>query len=85
MLAIGLNMIVIWGYLKFCYLLLDFDKYECYNLPHVTTCPGLPYMLPKTLDHLRALALKFENSSFDKYKQKSNDVTEVLVSRNHIK
>ena len=22
--------------------MLDFHKYECYNLPHVTTCPGLP-------------------------------------------
>ena len=22
--------------------MLDFDKYEYYNLPHVTTCPGLP-------------------------------------------
>ena len=25
--------------------MLDFDKYECYNLPHVTTCPSLPYIL----------------------------------------
>ena len=25
--------------------MLDFDKYEFYNLPHVTTCPGLPYHL----------------------------------------
>ena len=23
--------------------MLDFDKYECYNLPHVTTCPSFPY------------------------------------------
>ena len=23
--------------------MLDLDKYECYNLPHVTTCPGFPY------------------------------------------
>ena len=22
--------------------MLDFDKYECYNLPHIATCPGLP-------------------------------------------
>ena len=22
--------------------MLHFDKYECYNLPYVTTCPGLP-------------------------------------------
>ena len=39
---IGLNMTVIWGYLKFCWFMLDFHKYQCYNLPHVTTCPGLP-------------------------------------------
>ena len=24
--------------------MLIFDKYEYYNLPHVTTCPGLPYI-----------------------------------------
>ena len=23
--------------------MLDFDKYECYNLPHVTTFPGFSY------------------------------------------
>ena len=42
LLAIGLNMTVIRGYLKFCLFMLDFDKYECYNLPHVTICPDLP-------------------------------------------
>ena len=36
-------MTVIWGYSKFCWFMLDFHKYECYNLPHVTTFPGLPY------------------------------------------
>ena len=41
---IGLNMTVIWGYIKFCWFMLDFHKYECYNLPHVTSCPGLPYV-----------------------------------------
>ena len=25
--------------------MLDFDKYECYNLPHITTCPGLLYTI----------------------------------------
>ena len=33
LLAIGFNMTVIWGYLKFCWFMSDFDKYECYNLP----------------------------------------------------
>ena len=26
--------------------MLHFDKYDYYNLPHVTTCPGLPYPDP---------------------------------------
>ena len=32
--AIGLNMPVIWGYLKFCWFMLDFHKYIhiCENL-----------------------------------------------------
>ena len=25
--------------------MLDFDKYKCYNLPHVTTCPDLSYQV----------------------------------------
>ena len=45
LLAIGLDITVIWGYLKFCHFMLDFHKCKCYNLPHVTTCPGLPYHL----------------------------------------
>ena len=24
--------------------MLDFEEYECYNLPHVTTCPRLPHV-----------------------------------------
>ena len=24
--------------------MLDFEEYECYNLPHVTTYPGLPHV-----------------------------------------
>ena len=50
LLAIGFNMTVIWGYLKFCRFMSDFDKCECYNLPHVTTCPGLPYSKTIQLD-----------------------------------
>ena len=42
LLATGLSMTVIRGYLEFYWFMLDFHKYECYNLPHVTTCPGLP-------------------------------------------
>ena len=41
LLAIGLNMTVIWGYLKFCWLMLDFRKYECYNLPRSPLCAFL--------------------------------------------
>ena len=44
LLAIVLNMIIIWGFLKFCWFMLHFDKYECYNLPHVTTCPRSPLL-----------------------------------------
>ena len=36
-------MTAIWGYLKFCWYVLDFDRYEYYNLPCVTTCPDLSY------------------------------------------
>ena len=39
LLVIGLNVTVIWGYLKFCWFMLDSDKYESYNLPHVTLTP----------------------------------------------
>ena len=44
LLVIGLNMTITWVYLKLCWFMLDFHKYECYNLPHVTTCPGFPYI-----------------------------------------
>ena len=43
LLEIVVNITVIWGYLKFCWFMLDFDKFECYNLLNVTTCSGLPY------------------------------------------
>ena len=31
--------------------MLDFDKYKCYNLPHVTTCPVSPTCLSVKRDH----------------------------------
>ena len=37
-------MTVTWDYLKFCWFILDFEKYKCYDLPHVTICLCLSYL-----------------------------------------
>ena len=52
-------MTVIWGYLHFCWFMLDFDKYECYNLPNVITCPGLSYKKTKSLKFLKVYEQTF--------------------------
>ena len=55
LLAIGFSMTVIWGYLKFCWLMSDFHKYECYNLSPVRTCPGLPYIDKQTIKNKKVI------------------------------
>ena len=54
LLAINLNMTVIWGYLKFCWFMLDFHKYECYNFTPCYNLPrsSLPFVLHDTLSTL---------------------------------
>ena len=46
--------------------MLDFEKYECYNLPHVTTCPVSPMSLSYIGIFVRPQIRKvFENPQFE--------------------